>query len=432
MRLLDVLGTNSETFSLGMGEKKVEIRTINGVLHFRNFGTGWERASSESLREALQLRSWTPGLLIGSRELFIYNNSIWYSINTITASNLFSNDSSNFVKISDTTNFEKINISVSSTILNSETSDYIYFQGESSGEFSSVTLPDATQLVVGRQLIFINSTLTPIRVYKHNSTTYFTITSTSSLGLVLTSKSTSSGDWSPLNFSGAGGSGGLYQIDVSLDLSNYNNINPFKIGDFAYYDINDKFWKLAYSDNFNLNSLGVVTFFSGKNIRVSFFGIIDFSEEVKTYDNQPLIPGTEYYLSDISNPGKITSSKGTINKKIFIALSSNSIFLLNQEEIERFNEKKIYSLNPGSSENLNEGFSYSLDGFIQDDPNLTTFSGYIYNSIPTEALIESSSDIVFDSDSPGGICFFMDGNNLKMKNNLESSRKIVIYRKKIK
>ena len=94
--------------------------------------------------------------------------------------------------------------------------------------------------------------------------------------------------------------------------------------------------------------------------------------------------------------------------------------------------RSVNELTNGSSINLNEGYSYRLDGFIQDDPNLTIFNGYVYQSTPVDALIETSSEIILDSDSSGGLCFFMDGNNLKMKNNLGSTKKIIIYRKKIK
>jgi hypothetical protein len=437
MKLLDVLGTNSETFSLGMGEKKIELRSIDGVLHFRNFGTGWQRASSESLRESLKLRTWTPGLLIAQHEIFLYNDSIWYSENTITAS-VFLEDCKDFVKIADTVNFLKIDVSTAiTTNLPVEVSNSIYFEGESLLSFISVTLPDAQKINIGRQLLFINGSNVPIRIYRNsNLLSYFTVASSQSLGLIITDNSTSQGEWSSLSFSGggSGGSGGIYQIDAILNLSNYtNSINPFAVGDFIYYDQTVKYWKPAYSENFDLDIFGIVTYSAGNKIRIAFFGLIEFESAPLMNGVTPLVEGKTYYLTDSpSNPGKFTDVPGSANRKVFIALSTNSIFLIPSDEYSRFNQKKIYILNNGSSAILNEGYSYSLDGFIQDDPNLTTFSGYIYNSTPTDGLIESSSDIIYDSDSSGGLCFFMDGNDLKMKNNLGSTKNIVIYRKKIK
>lgn len=436
MKLLDVLGTNSEIFSLGVGEKKIELRSIDGILHFRNFGTGWQRASSESLRESLRLRTWTSGLLIGNQEIFLYNDSIWYSNSTLTTSASFSSDSSNFIKIADTVNFLKIDVSIAQTTnLTVETSNSIYFEGESLGSFISVVLPNAENLTVGRQFLFINGSNVPVRVYRYNnSLSYFTVASAASLGLIITSNENTSGIWSTLSFSGSGGGGGgVYQLDVTISLSNYSgNSNPFSIGDFTYYDSTDKFWKLAYSNNFNLDMLGVITSSAGNKIRIAFFGLIDFVDGL-TFNGNSIVEGTTYYLTDSSStPGKFTNLLGTNNRKLFTALSTNSIFLFNDHEHERFNERKIYELTNGSSVNLNEGYSYRLDGYIQDDSNLTIFNGYVYQSTPVDALIETSSEIIFDSDSNGGLCFFMDGNNLKMKNNLGSTKKIIIHRKKIK
>ena len=435
MKLLDVLGTNSETFSLGRGEKKIELRSINGVLHFRNFGTGWQRASSESLRESLRLRNWSPGLLIGQHELFLYNDSIWYSTNTITAS-VFLDDSKNFVKIADTVNFLKIDVSNASTTISSQASNSIYFEGQSLLDSVSLTLPDARTLNIGRQFLFINGSNVPIRISKNSSpSSSFTVAFGQSLGLIVTNNLDVEGEWSTLSFGGGGsGGGGGSVLDITIPLSSYpGSTNPFTVGDFIYYDIDTNLWQRAYSGNFDLNLLGVITFSGGNKISVAFSNLIEFEEAPLLNGTTPLEAGKVYYLADSSVlPGKFTDLPGTINRKVFIALSTNDIFLLPKDDYEPFNEKKIYELNNGSSTNLNEGYSYRLDGFIQDDPNLTTFSGYIYNSTPVDALIESSSDVVFDSDSSGGLCFFMEGNNLKMKNNLGSTRKIVIYRKKIK
>jgi hypothetical protein len=46
-------GTNSESFSIGLGEKKIDFRTFDGVFYFRNFGGGWQKASSELLKDSV-------------------------------------------------------------------------------------------------------------------------------------------------------------------------------------------------------------------------------------------------------------------------------------------------------------------------------------------------------------------------------------------
>jgi hypothetical protein len=431
MKLLDVLGTSSESFSLGAGEKKVEFRSINGVLHFRNFGTGWQKASSESLQESLRLRSWNSGLLLGQHELFIYNNSIWFSTISFISNN-FQADSPNFIKVFDAENFLKINISspITQNLLNT-VSDKIYFSGFSNDAFKNINLPNAQTLNVARQFTFLNDSESDIRIYKHDDTSsYFQVKSKQSLGLILISNTSIQGDWLVLNYSGSSGGSGNYELEVTLNLNNYSGgTNPFTVNNIVYYKNN--YWQKAISDNSDIKMIGIVTSVTTNKIKIAFSGQVEFTGVVLIDGVNPIVPGTLYYLSD-TNPGFVTSSPGIINKKTYLAITTNSIFMIPETEYERFSEKKIYELNNGSSVNLNEGFSYKLDGFVQDDPNLTTFSGYIYNSTPTEGLIESSSDVVFDSDSSGGLCFFMDGNNLKMKNNLGSAKKIIIYRKKIK
>lgn len=434
MKLLDILGTTSETFSLGYGEKKIELRSIDGALYFRNFGTGWQRASSESLREALRLRTWFSGILLGENELFLYNNSIWSSSFTFTSTS-FSNDASNFVKIADTSNFFKIDISAITSInLTPEVSNSIFIESENASiSYVSIMLPDATLLNLGRQFLFINNTTIQVRIYKKGVDEFFIVKSKSSLSLVLTLNSDPEGNWSELSFSGGSSSGGGNILDVTLTLTDYGQIltNPFSIGDIVWYNPVDKFWQKAYTTNETFDLIGIVTASESNQLKVAISGQVDFLTSLKTESNVVISEGNYYYLTNNqANAGKFTNVPGTVNKKLFIALSDASIFII-PGDLERFNEKKIYELTDGASVNLNEGYSYRLDGFIHNDPNLGIFNGYIYNTMPVDALIETSSDYIYDTDSSGGLCFFMDGNNLKMRNRLGSNKKIVIYRKKI-
>ena len=435
MKLLNILGTTSETFSLGSGEKKIELKSIDGALYFRNFGTGWQRASSESLREALKLRTWYSGILVAENELLLHNNSIWSSKLTFTSSS-FQNDSNNFIKIADTSNFFKINVSTITQItLNPDVSNSIFIDGANIiVDHIDITLPNAQSINIGRQLLFINNSNVSARIYKNGSLEFFLVKSKTSLSLVLTLNETVSGNWSELSFSGGSSSGSGNILDITLTLSDYEGSNPFSKGNIVWYNPVLKYWEKAYTINQNMNLIGLVTFSESNQLKVAVGGQVDFTDIVlRTEDNVQIQEGNFYYLTNIQgNAGKFTNVPGAVNKKLFIALSDASIFILSNEDQERFNERKIYELTNGTSVNLNEGYSYRLDGFIHDDPNLGIFNGYIYNTTPVDALIETSSDYIYDTDSSGGLCFFMDGNNLKMKNNLGSTKKIVIYRKKIK
>ena len=104
MKLLDIFGTSSNSFSIGLGEDKIEFRSINGELHFRNFGTGYQKASSESLKEALRVRDYNSETTIGENELIQYNGALWYSKQTFI-STTWEQDTKYLVKIADLSNF---------------------------------------------------------------------------------------------------------------------------------------------------------------------------------------------------------------------------------------------------------------------------------------------------------------------------------------
>ena len=57
----------------------------------------------------------------------------------------------------------------------------------------------------------------------------------------------------------------------------------------------------------------------------------------------------------------------------------------------------------------------------------------IISGTPTEAVIETISDYVSEVEiRTNSLSFFMRGNDLIMKNNLGSTKDIIIYRKKTK
>lgn len=54
MRVIDVDGTQKEGFSIGLGRLKVEFRTFNGVLHFRNHKSPWYRLTGVQIQEGFE------------------------------------------------------------------------------------------------------------------------------------------------------------------------------------------------------------------------------------------------------------------------------------------------------------------------------------------------------------------------------------------
>lgn len=436
MKLLDILGTSSDTFSLGLGENKIEFRSIEGVLYFRNFGTGWQRASSESLRESLRLRSWTSGITIAQDEIFLHSGAMWYSNITLNTSN-FINDSKNFVKVKDLYNFNTFNVQVENeSYLTTENSDFLYIRGVSTNTIFNIYLPNTQTLHRGRQIIISNETILDVHIYKNRptiSTPDFTVGPNETKGIIVIDNATIEGTWASFNFSGGGGGGGgSSEIEVILNLGDYGGTNPFKVNDIVSLDSNGR-WQKTYSSNEQLDTIGFISFSSGQQIKVRFGGELTGL----SLNGNPLVPGAYYYLTDNNSPttiGSFTSSPGYINKKVFKAASTSKVYIVDRSERERFEERIDYSLADGAEVVLNDtNYTFKIDGYVNNDNKLITFNGIIVSGTPTEAVIETVSDYLSEVEiSTNSLSFFIRGNDLIMKNNLGSTKNIIIYRKKTK
>jgi len=560
MKLLDIFGTSSDSFSIGLGENKVEFRSIDGVLYFRNFGSGWEKASSETLKNSIKMRTWSAGITLSQGEIFLHNESIWESQSTIESLD-FLIDSNNFVKIADLSNFIRLDASSQSNLyLTAESSDTVYIYNDTL-ETTDIFLPDATTLTLGRKFLFINGSNNTVNVYKKTTNQYESIAPEESMSLVLTSNDSVIGDWSKISF---GGGGGTNSNEITIPLSEYIGSNPL-LGNIVYYNVNTLKWEKAYVGDFDLNIIGFISDVTSNTIKIKFFGELEFSDAL-TYNSEVIVPGTVYYLTDVSSdPGKVTSTptlknpkkifiaittkkilildlgqsdqknnneilimlnlpdysgvnpfsvgnavyynqstskwekaysssadigsvgfvifkddnsikicfQGTVElknalsitpgqyyyltdvlesagtyftsenvkneKKLFLAISTKIIILLNEPNQNRFNDIKFYTINNGSSITLNNNQSllvYRINGYVYNDNNYISFSGIINNgsgSSTVNAQIQSNSQFVCDYDTSNSLCFIDDGSgNLTLKNNLGSTKTIVIFREKFK
>ena len=560
MKLLDVFGTNSESFSIGLGEKKIDFRTFDGVFYFRNFGGGWQKASSELLKDSVRMRTWGPGLTLAEGEIFLYNESIWESKITFETIN-FLQDSVNLIKVVDLSNFTKLNSNVSPHYLVTEDSDTIYIEGQS-GVDVNVFLPDSTTLHVGRKFLFINESNAKVNIFKKETNQYDSINSGESISLILSLNDTIPGTWSKINFGGSVISSNEIsdnQLTVNLNLSQYGGVNPFLLGDIVFYNVSNSKWEKAYIGNFDLNILGIVSDKTSNKIYVKFFGEVEFSEPL-TYNNVTIVPGTLYYLTDLEliagkvssipspkepkkifiaisttkilildlgqseqkntsevlvtlnltdydgevnpfvisdivyynttnsrwekaysskenigsvgfvtysddetikiafsgiveladslsitpgeyyyltsdseDPGLFVSTNEKNEKKLFLSITTKIIILLNEPNENRFNEINYYSINNGSSITINNstsGLVYKINGYVYNDNNLINFSGLINNGASINAKISTDSPYVFDYDTSPGLCFLEDGTDLTIKNNLGSTKTVVISTEK--
>ena len=120
---------------------------------------------------------------------------------------------------------------------------------------------------------------------------------------------------------------------------------------------------------------------------------------------------------------------------MFLAITNKIIILTPQPNRNRFNDMIYYSLADGGTQILNNtetGLTYRINGYVHNDNNLITFSGLINNGSTLNASIETNSPLVYNHDNSPGLCFIESGNDLVMKNNLGSTKIIVISREKFK
>lgn len=224
---------------------------------------------------------------------------------------------------------------------------------------------------------------------------------------------------------GTGGGGGTPgTLNVTLNLSNYGGSNPFVAGEVVTLD-SSGLWQKALSNNSELDTLALVVSASGTSL------VLQYAGEYTGLSG--LVAGSYYYLSDTVS-GALTSSPALYNKKVLRAVSTTSGYLLDRYERQRFEERLVYTLTNGAEVVLNEStYTFRFDGYVNNSTPLVTFSGLVVSGTPSDGVVETPSDYVSTVENCSNVVsFFQRGNDLIMKNNLGSTKNIVLYRKKSK
>lgn len=172
MKNLNLTGTTSETFSIGTGTNRVELRTIEGKLYFRNVNEPFKELLSNDAEIVLSPLEWTPNRNYGEGDLIYYQKSLFKVIIAHQSSSSFISGNNNYRKISHINgNLTRIDTNAyqsNSTILTLLSSDFIYIYGSLSGIFS-IKLPDPTSINIGSSYLFQNSSEKIIYIYTNNN-----------------------------------------------------------------------------------------------------------------------------------------------------------------------------------------------------------------------------------------------------------------------
>lgn len=308
MKLLDVFGTNRDTFSLGLGTEKVEFRTINGELYFRNYGGGYEKVASGGFQNSVIPREWAPETTFFTNEFIIYSGALWQVQNEHLATISFNDNLNKVLKVSDLNNFLIYDIiSNGSNSLVEGSNAFIFVRG--TGVNYSIILPNALGLDLGTQYLVQNSSVTDsINVKNFAGANVGEVDPERGLLVTLIDNTTTAGIWGLFGYGGAP-DGLVVRVQLAPGI--------LQIGDIVQLTSLGA-WDLATSGvNSNLNrSLGMI-------IRTSagFFDVLlagEFGLEGTSYT---LTPGSDYYLSRTS-AGDFTTKDSKSIYYLFKALSS--------------------------------------------------------------------------------------------------------------
>ena len=164
MKGLNLIGTTSESFKMGVGENSVELRVIQGKLYFKNFGEPFKELLANDAEIVLSPLQWSPSINYGVGNLIYYSGGLFVVIKAHISGNNFLANNDSYRKIYDVNNFTKINITTQgSASLDLLSSQYIYLFGTAPGNFT-LKLPDPTSIKIGSQYTIQNNSSKTIKI----------------------------------------------------------------------------------------------------------------------------------------------------------------------------------------------------------------------------------------------------------------------------
>ena len=148
MKYLDLTGTTSNSFKIGVGINSTELRVIDGILHYRNYGDNYKPLLNEDANYVLSPLIWSAGINYEVGNLVYYAGALFQVILNHTSTSIFAQNNA-YRKVSDIGNFTTINIDTQiSYTLDLTSSQLVYIFGNSNGSFN-LKMPDITSIRLG-------------------------------------------------------------------------------------------------------------------------------------------------------------------------------------------------------------------------------------------------------------------------------------------
>ena len=89
MKYLDLTGTTSNSFKIGVGTNSTELRVIDGILHYRNYGDNYKPLLNEDANYVLSPLIWSAGTKYEVGNLVYYGGVLFQVILNHTSTSIF-------------------------------------------------------------------------------------------------------------------------------------------------------------------------------------------------------------------------------------------------------------------------------------------------------------------------------------------------------
>lgn len=169
MKGLNISGTNSDSFSIGHGDNRIELKTIDGELYFRNINSPYRRVLGSNASTVLSPLEWNPNTEYLKGNLFYKNQALWSVLQDFTSNEDFLAQGFAYRRVIDFVGQTIIDIDLNSThLLNILHSNLIVIIGQKPGE-AKINLPSKNMLSTGIEYIIYNTSTVNIKIYDSNS-----------------------------------------------------------------------------------------------------------------------------------------------------------------------------------------------------------------------------------------------------------------------
>ena len=399
MNFFDISGTNQNSFSIGLGDNKIELISKNGKLYLKNFDSSNPIDIASKEPGFLEIVSWSSGIQLAINNVVTYLGSVYLVKVSHTTGLSFDVDYFEFILSYDKLVKVTANNGNIYQIIKTQGND-IYFFGSNSGT-QTIIFPNCLLEGLGKKLTIYNFSNCLLEIFLFDGTTYFSsINENQVKTYLLSDKSSEIGNWNEIAY---------WQLEErEINEVRINISNAFNIGDILGHD-GTNFVKIdSYS---SYSPLGIIRDCNNSYFVLVFYGYINLIDYIGT-SPFPFVLGKEYYLSEIT-PGIWSDTYTGIKQPVMIAFSTTEAIVNFKSKKEEIFENITLTNNQSIFRNISNGI-YKL----YETNNPRNYTTIVYKNGSYRNLYNSvfSPNLFFDIQGNSGTINIYDDGNLNIEN----------------